>query len=153
MFFRKVIYLVCYNSIFSLLSALSGPFALLLCLDPLFFSLSLCRCPFLLLGFQSLAVFFCHSPAFFLAFALFFCFFCPFSSFSCPFSFLQTPHNQHFCTHSVRVSCNHLTSRLLLPLCDNRLINNDICSTATRFSSFFKRYFCFSLLFASFLFS
>ena len=89
MFFRKVIYLVCYNRIFSLLSALSGPFDLLLCLNPLRFSLSLCRCPFLLLGFQSLAVFFCLSPAFFLAFALFFCFFCPFSSFSCPFSFCK----------------------------------------------------------------
>jgi hypothetical protein len=68
------------------------------------------------------------------------------------FFFLQTPHNQHFCTHSVRAAPNYLIARPLLSLCDNHLITNHICSTTTRFSSLFKRYFCFSLLFPSFLF-
>ncbi len=94
MFFRKVIYLVCYNRIFSpflfllpccfslFLCSLASlfVFCLLLLLVSLLFSLSLCRCPFLLLGPQSFAVLFClrSSP---------FCLFCPFSSFFCPFSF------------------------------------------------------------------
>mgnify|MGYP007089627034 CR=1 FL=1 len=73
MFFRKVIYLVCYSSIFSpFLFLLPCCFSLSLCsLASLFvfcllllfvflaFSLSLCRCPFLLLGSQLFAVFFC----------------------------------------------------------------------------------------------
>ncbi len=118
------------------------PFALLLLPDSLLLSLSLCRCPCLFAGFQSLAVFFCLSPGLFPAsFPLFPSFF-----------FLQTPHKQYFCTHSVRATPNHLTSKSLLPICDNRLITNLICSTTTRFCSHFKRYFSFSLLFASFLF-
>ncbi len=87
MFFRKVIYLVCYSWIFYsflLLSLpfysflfLSLPFSSFLFLLPSCFALSLCalppslcRCPFLLSGSQLLAVLFCLSsclcPGFFL---------------------------------------------------------------------------------------
>ena len=73
MFFRKVIYLVCYSSIFSpflfllpccfSLSLCSLAYLFVFCLLLLFvflaFSLSLCRCPFLFLGFQLFAVLFC----------------------------------------------------------------------------------------------
>ena len=98
MFFRKVIYLVCYSSIFSpflfllpccfSLSLCSLAYLFVFCLLLLFvflaFSLSLCRCPFLFLGFQLFAVFFCPSPGFFPGFCAFFA---PFPLFFRPFSF------------------------------------------------------------------
>ncbi len=129
------------------------PFALLLLLVSLPFTLSLCRCPFLLLGFQLFAVFFCPSPGLFPGFCAFFLPFLPLFLFFPSFFFSQTSNNQHFCTHSVRAIPNNLTSRSLLPIWDNHLITNYICPNNTRFCSLFKRYFCFSLLFASFLFS
>ena len=52
----------------SWLLCLSVPFSLLLLLVSLLFTLSLCRCPFLLSGFQPFADFFCLSPGLFPAF-------------------------------------------------------------------------------------
>ncbi len=81
MFFRKVIYLVCYSRIFS-------PFLFLL---PCCSWLALCSLAShsaavrsFSLVFSLLLFSFVSALASFLAFALFFC---PFSSFSCPFSF------------------------------------------------------------------
>ena len=153
---------------FAVLFCLSGSLSCLFCpflpLFPFPFSLFLFSCCFSLsicllashsaavrsfsLSISLLPIYFVSVLASFLAFVPFLLLFLFFSS----FFFLLFAHIQCFCTHFVRVSRNYFISRLLLPICGNYLITNYICSAATRFCSHFKRYFCFSLLFASFLF-
>ena len=147
---------ICFVFFLSLSALLLQHHSILLCLLPCCFSLSLFLLAFHSAAVRSFSLSLSPLPLSFVSAWPLSCLFCPFLPlflFFPSFFFSQVPDKQHICTHSVRASPNHLTSKLILPIYDKCLITNHIYSTATRFSSLFKRYFCFSLLFPFFFFS
>ena len=119
--------------------SVSLPFALLLCSVSLLLSLSLCRCPFLLSGFQPFAVSFCPCLLLPCCFSLAICFLASHSAAVCAFSLVSSPLPFSFVSAPVSVLAfaSFFPFSLLL------------CSVSLRFSPSLCRCLCFSPWFSA----